>query len=47
MALPGTREVARQLEVGNCKCDVIAQYRMARRFEAVMMDLRQKYPEPT
>lgn len=44
-ALPGTPEVMRQLDLTNNKCAVIAHYRMTRLFDAVMSDLRQKFPE--
>lgn len=46
-SLPGTREVAEQLEIDNSKCSVIAQYRMVLLNDAVLADLRRKYPEKT
>ncbi len=44
--LPGTTEVADLLDIPNSKCAVVAYYRMSRLYDAVMLDLREKYPPP-
>lgn len=43
--LPGTMEVAELLEEPDSKCAVIAHYRMARLYDAVIAELHEKYPE--
>jgi len=43
--LPGTSEVATQLGEPNSKCAVVAHYRMSKLFDAVMIDLRKRFPE--
>lgn len=43
--LPGTRQVAQLWDVDDCKCDVIAHYRMMNRFDAVTVDLHKRFPK--
>lgn len=45
--LVGTSEVAEQLGLSNSKSAVVAHYRTRRTFDAVMDDLRAKFPPET
>jgi hypothetical protein len=40
--LPGTMTVARVLEIDNSKCEVIAHYRIAQRYQAAIADIQHK-----